>query len=72
MALHGARPNSHQRGRVPDRPARGDVGGQDVHLALRRTPTECAAKVPVSHALRAVAGEVSLGVRLIITKRSDC
>ena len=41
-------------------------------VALRRGTRECAAQVPVSHALRAVAGRDSFGVRLITRKRSGC
>jgi hypothetical protein len=48
------------------------MGGEDVHLALRRLGRQGAAQVPVSHALRTLAGRDSLGVRLIIRKRSDC
>jgi len=72
VTLHGARPDAHELGRLLDRPAGGDVGGEDIRLARRRTRQRCAAQVPVSHALRAVAGRDSLGVRLIIRKRSDC
>jgi hypothetical protein len=50
VTLHGARPNAHELGRVLDRPAGGDVGGEDVHLALRRLRREGAAQVPFPHA----------------------
>ena len=72
VTLHGARTDAHELGGVLDTPASGNVGSQDVHLALRRWPRQCAAQVSVPHALRAVAGKDSLGVRLIITKRMDC
>ena len=73
VTLYGARSNAQERGRIQNGSASGNVGGEDVHLALGRWPPECAAQVPVSHALRAVAAaRDSLGVRLIITKRSDC
>ena len=73
VALHGARADADELGCVLDGSASGDEGCENVHLALRRPRRECAAEVAVSHALRAVAAvRDSLGVRLIITKRSDC
>jgi hypothetical protein len=71
VTFDGARPNDHELGCVLDASASGNVGSQDVHLALGRGPGKGAAQLPVSHALRAVAGRDSLGVRLIIRKRSD-
>ena len=61
--------------REPDPGFRLAAGGvrRSRRNLLRRVRRECAAQVPVSHALRAVAaGTDSLGVRLTITKRSDC
>ena len=73
VTFHGARPNAYEHGRVLDGSAGGNVGSQDIDLALSRGPRECAPQVPVPHALRAAAtGKDSLGVRLIITKRRDC
>ena len=72
VALHSARPNTHAPGGARDGSACGNIGGQGLHLGRSRGRRECAAQVPLSHALRAVAGRGSLGVRLIITKRNDC
>jgi len=55
VALHRARSDAYELGGVLDRPAGGDVGSKDVHLALRRRPREGAAQVPVSHANRLAA-----------------
>lgn len=72
MTFHGARPDADQLSGAWHRSASGNEGSEDVHLALRRWSRESAAQVPVSHALRAVAGEDSIGVRLIIRNRNDC
>ena len=72
MALDSTRPNAHELGRVCDGSASFDEGGENVHLALRCPWRQGTAQVAVSHALRAVAGRRSRGVRLIITKRNDC
>ena len=45
-----ARSNADEVSRVRDRPASGNVGGEDVLLARRRWPRERAAQVPVPHA----------------------
>ncbi len=71
MALHGARPNAHEFGRVQDGPANCDIRGEDVCLALRCLGREGPAQVADPHALRAVAGRRSRGVLLIITSRVD-
>ena len=42
-------PLTHVRGRLRDRPG-GDVGSEDVLLALSRARRVCAAQVPVPHA----------------------
>jgi hypothetical protein len=49
VTLHGAGSDAHALGCSLDRPARGDIGGEDVHLALclRRTRREFAAHVAV-------------------------
>ena len=73
MTFHRARPNANEVGRGLDGSTSGDEGCKHVHLARVRVRREGAAQVAASHALRAVAaGRDSLGVRLIITKRSDC
>ena len=73
VTFHSAWPNAYEVGRIRDGSAGGNVGGEDTLLARSRWARECAAQVPVSHALRAAnTGRDSLGVRLIITNRSDC
>jgi hypothetical protein len=72
VTLDGVRPNADEPSRLQDGSACRDEGGENVHLALSRGPGECAAEVPVPHALRAVAARESLGVRLIIRKCTDC
>ena len=49
MPLDRARPDAHELGGVPDRPAGRHIGGENVRLALRRLRREGAAQVPVSH-----------------------
>ena len=49
VALRGTRPNAHELGGVLDGSASSDVGGEHVHLALRRLRRERASQVPVSH-----------------------
>ena len=72
VTFRSARPDAHELRSVPDGSTGGDEGSEDVHLTLGRGSRECAAQVPVSHAIRADAGRDSLGVRLIIRKRRDC
>ena len=50
VTIHRARPDLHQVSRVRDRPASGNEGREDVHLALSRWPGERAAQVPIPHA----------------------
>jgi len=45
VALHGARSDAHELGRVSNGSASFDEGGEDLHLALHRLRREGAAQV---------------------------
>jgi len=50
VTFRRARPYSCEGGRLRDGSPRGDLGGEDVHLAGGRRPREPAPQVPVPHA----------------------